>query len=141
MKNIILCTLFVLNFSSLLDAQVVEKYIDSNNNSTTIIEKEPESDDQDVLNTLSLSDYGVGQEVYIIDHRTLQEIAEEEETPVVAEQTAQQVVIPNDTATQVTTENPERNPIGEKVKRKRKRLPRWKSDRRGRRSSYTCFKF
>lgn len=133
MKNIILFTLFILNFSPLLDAQVVEKYIDKNNTSTTVIEKEPSSNDQEILNTLSLSDYGVGQEIYIIDHRKLQEEKEK--------QTRQQVVIPNDTATQVKAKNPERNPIGEKVKRKRIRLPRWKSDRRRKRSSSTCFKF
>lgn len=141
MKNIILFTLFTLSINPLLDAQVVEKYIDRNNTSTTVIEKEPSSNDQEVLNTLSLSDYGVGQEVYIIDHRKLREAKEKAAAAALKKQTKQQVVIPNDTATQAKVETPERNPIGEKVKRKRKRLPRWKSDRRGKRSSYACFKF
>jgi hypothetical protein len=140
MKNIILFTLFTLSISPFLDAQVVEKYIDRNNTSTTVIEKEPSSNDQEVLNTLSLSDYGVGQEVYIIDHRKLRE-AKEKAAAAALKKTRQQVDTPKDTATQVKAENPERNPIGEKVKRKRKRLPNWKSDRRGKRSSYACFKF
>ena len=151
MKNIILFTLFFLSFSHFIHAQVVEKYIDSNDASTTVIEKVPESDYQDILSTLNLDDYGLNEEIYIIDHRQLQvenkeeeEVEEEEneeETPVIAEQTVQERIVPNDTANQIRPESPERNPIGEKIRRKKKRTPRWKSDRRGKRSSSTCFKF
>lgn len=142
MKNIILFTLLTLGFSHFICAQVVEKYIDSTDSSTTVIEKVPESDDQDILSTLNIDDYGLNEEIYIIDHRQLQEEnKEEEEAPVVPEQIVQQTDSPRNTATQVKSESPERNPIGEKVKRKRKRTPRWKSDRRGKRSSSTCFKF
>lgn len=133
MKNIILFTLFFLGFSYFTHAQVVEKYIDRDNTSTTVIEKVPTTADQDVLSTLNLDDYDLNEQIYIIDHRQ-----EEEIIPVVINQTTRQA---KDTATQVKPESPERNPIGEKVKRKRKRTPRWKSDRRGKRSRIACFKF
>ena len=106
----------------------------------------PESDDQDILSTLNLDDYGLNEEIYIIDHRQLQEEnkeeeVEEEEETVIVEQTVEERLVPNDTANQIRSESPERNPIGEKIRRKKKRIPRWKSDRRGKRSSSTCFKF
>ena len=140
MKNIILFTLLSLSFNQFIYAQVVEKYIDKNNASTTVIEKEPRSDDEEVLNTLDINDYGVGQEIYIIDHRKLEQERQQEET-IVVEQVKQERISPNNTASQVKSDFPERNPIGVKVKRKRKRTPRWKSVRRGKRSNSTCFKF
>ncbi len=144
MKNIILFTLFTLSFNHFVCAQVVEQYIDRNDSSTTVIEKVPDSDDQDILSTLNLDDYGLNEEIYIIDHRQLnieEEEEEEEEEPIIVEQTNQRRVPSNNTASQVRPDNPERNPIGEKVKQKRKRTPRWRSDRRGKRSNFTCFKF
>lgn len=133
MKNIILFTLFTLGFSHFIHAQVVEKYIDRNDGTTTVIEKVPTSDDEDILSTLSLNDYKVGEQIYIIDHTKEEEFADKK--------TIQQKANLNGTASQVKAETPERNPIGEKVKRKKKRTPRWKSDRRGKRSSSTCFRF
>lgn len=139
MKNIILFTLFTLSFGHFVNAQIVEQYTDKNNSSTTVIEKVPQSDDQDILSTLNLDDYDLNEEIYIIDHRQLNE--KEEKAPLIVEQTAQEINIPNTRATQIESVSPERNPIGKKVKQKRNRIPRWKSDRRGKRSSYTCFKF
>ena len=158
MKNIILFTLFVLGFSGFIHAQVVEKYIDSNDSSTTVIEKVPESNDQDILSTLNLDDYSLNEEIYIIDYRQLEKeneeaarerakketivvVEETEEIVVAVEQIEQKTVRSNNTATQVKSVSPERNPIGEKVKRKRKRTPRWKNDRRGKSSRLACFKF
>ena len=73
MKNIILFAFFTLSFSHLICAQVVEKYTDRNNSSTTVIEKVPTSNDQDILSTLNLDDYGLNEEIYIIDHSQLKE--------------------------------------------------------------------
>lgn len=143
MKNIILSTIFTLAFFPILYAQIVDVYIDQNSTSTTVIEKDVNTDALDVLNSLNIDDYEVSDVVFIKDAAQLEEMLAKQnkssETTVSEDELNEKE--PSEEQTSLAVETQERNPVGKKVKRKRRRTPRWKSDRRAKRSSFACFEF
>ena len=235
MYKFIIFIILTIGFGLMAKAQTVERYLDTDNAKTTVIEKVPGSDDREILNSLDMGGFSLTDQVYIKDYenkpvdaqplpqkqqeltavpvkeRTLQmqvrtrsvaadipaepnEIAYTESADLTANTsgpaapsapvnrtaaakpvTTKYVYIDNTTprkrtvkrsapapkvAEKVQVENSrtiamrearaaaeyrknktERNPVGEKVKRKKIRVPKWNSDRRGSGGILKCFSF
>ncbi len=207
MKNTILIfILLTFAFSFFAKAQIVEQYVDADDALMTIIEKNPDASNADVLNNLDMGNFGLGftEVVYIKNYEQKAEAVKQlDETQKAVKSSAVQAdnqdlsptknlatsskkeIIENPTpitdtdnftvsaitstyqinsnlpdirsskdysvpslleenktsANTVNIIKEERNPIGEKVKRRQKRIPKWKNDRRGKRDIFKCFKF